>query len=356
LVIVLTWTWFARTELFFDRLDIEAPSGEHYCSWYSSIVRLADGKALSPFVKRRLLPDLAQLVARSVPAEAWSALTRRIEGEGRLAEILRDQLRRLNWRPEHYPLLFSATFVLWCSVLGFMFTCRWLVTFLYITSPRIANVLGGAFGLALLGGNGDWHYRGYPYDFPNAFVFALALAALLARRRWFVLVFAAAVWSKETSILLIFAYILLADDRRSPRFWGMLGVLLTIYAALQGWIVVHYPSPEGDFWSLRRNLIYLGAHAIFYSWWLPILGFGMVRFLSLWPEYPATVRRLCWLAVPLLGMALCKGWIEEMRQYLELLPLFGMMLVQWTLHEIGRAHLLRPRSAAIVPFTPARAA
>jgi hypothetical protein len=344
LFVVTAWTWCARTEPASDVLDGVAPSGERYCSRFSSIVRLVDGQAIAPFVKRRLLPDLTRLLVRCTPDAMWSALARRIDGEGRLAEWTRGQLRRLNWKPAHYPVLFTATFLIWCSAFGFMWACRWLVRIVYHTPGWLADVLGGVLGFALLGGNGDWHYLGYPYDFPNAFVFTLALAALLARRRWFVLAFTAAVYSKETSVLLILAYFLMSTPRRTPRFWAMLALLTTIYAAIRGWIEMRYPVLEGDFWSLQRNGKYL-ALRFFYMWWLPFLGVSVIRLLSLWRQYPAPLRRLCLLAVPLFGIAIFKGWIEEMRQYLEMLPIAGIIVIHWILHEAGFGHLLQARQS-----------
>jgi hypothetical protein len=342
LFVTAAWTWCARTEVDADALLVVAPSGERYCARFNSIVRLVDGRAMAPFVKRRLLPDATRLLVCCTPDPMWSALERRLHGDGRAAELLRGQLQRLNWKPEHYPILFTATALIWASVFGFMWTCRGLVRMLYHTPPGVADALGGVLGFALLGGNGDWHYLGYPYDFPNVFVFTLALTALLARRWWFFPVFLAAVYSKETSVLLILAYFLMSSNRRTLRFWAMLGLLAASYAGIRSWIEVHYPSLEGDFFSLRRNAKYL-AIRFFYMWWLPLLVVAVARLVSLRRQYPKALRRLCWLAVPLLGMAVFKGWIEEMRQYLEMLPIVGLIVLHWTLHEAGYGHLLRAR-------------
>jgi hypothetical protein len=339
--ITTVWTRCARTESYSETLDVVDPSGKGYSSRFNSIVRSAEGTALSPFVKRRLLVDLSRGIVAVLPSSTWTGLEQALAGPGALPTWLRERLTYLGWKVEHYPLLFTATILIWMSVAGFMATCRWLVQLLYAAPPWVADVLGGLLGIALLGGNGDWHYSGYPYDFPNAFVFTLTVAALIGRRWWFVLPFVAAVYSKETSILLLFAYALLATNRRSLTFWGTGVVLAAVYVWLRYWIHITYPSPDGGFWFPTRNLRYL-VKQTFYLWYLPFLGVALARFLALRKQYPAVLKRLSVLALPLLGLALFKGWIEEMRQYLEMLPIFGLMVLQWTMHEAGLGRLLRP--------------
>src|SRR5205085_3730328 len=91
------------------------------------------------------------------------------------------------------------------------------------------------------------------------------------------------------------------------------------------------------------NLKFLWKSLLCYSWWLPLILVGAVRFGSFWGQYPRALRRLLLLAVPMFGLALFKGWIEEMRQYMELLPIFGLLMAQWTLEELGLGRLLRTR-------------
>jgi hypothetical protein len=347
LVVTGVWGFCARTE-YRAELDCVCPAGQLFSSRFCSVVHLADGRAVAPFVRRRLLPDLARGLAAVVPGRTWAGLRRWLEGNGTGAASARAYLRRLGWQLDRYPLLFCAFALIYGSVVGFLFTCRWLVLLLYDCPRWAADVAGAALGLALLGCIGDWHYCLYPYDFPNAFVFTLALAALLGRRWWFVPAFAAAAYSKETAILLILAYVLLAEERHSPRFWGLLGVLLAVYLAVWGWLRFRYPAPEVTFWFPGRNAKYL-ATRVFYLWFAPLLAVGLARLLSAWRLYPPALRKLCWLAVPLLGVAFFKGWIEELRQYLELLPIIGLIVLQWLLHEAGAAGLLRPRSSPAGP-------
>jgi hypothetical protein len=353
LAVTVVWISCARTEYGVDEREVYLSSGEHYSSRFCSIVRLAEGRAFSPFVKRRLLPDLARLLAWALPNSCWSPMQHLLRDPASNPAWLRAFLERQQWKPDDWPLLGSAYFLIAASILGFMLTCRWLVRLLYEAPAWVAHLAGFTFGIALLGGYGDWHYCGYPYDFPNAFVFALALGGLIARRWWFPLAFAAAAYSKETSALLLAADLLLAENRRSLRLWLRLALLALLWALIRGWIDRHYitPLPEAGFWFPGRNLKIL-AVVFFSNWWLPFLGIGLLRLTTLRRQFPPALLRLCWLILPLAGLAFFKGWLEEMRQYLELLPVFGLVLFQWVLHEVGLGEHLQPRGATCQAVSP----
>jgi hypothetical protein len=322
---------------------------------YCSIVAVADGTAPAPFVKRRLLPDCARGLAAAVPEAAWDWLRRSLPGDGPASGLLRRAVEYLRWRPADYPVLFSAYFLIGCSALGLQFTCRWLVRLLYDCPGWLADLLGGLFGLALLGGCSE-AYNSYSYDFPTCFLFTLTLTAMLARRWWFVLTFLATAYAKETAVLLIVAYALTARDRRSARFACTAGLLLALYLGVRLAIDRAYPSPPdkfwGGFWYPGRNLKHLLQNLVYYSWLLPALGFVAVRVLRRWRSYPPELRRLSFLAVPLLGLAFFMGWVEEKRQYLEVLAVFGLIGTQWLLIEAGLGRLLRPRSLLVEDGPP----
>jgi hypothetical protein len=343
-VVTGVWVYCARTEYAVEFLDVRLPSGEAYSSRFASITRLAEGRAFSPFVKRRLLPDLARGLAAVLPPALWAPVRRALTVAAHGPPWLQVVLGRQGWKPEHVPILACAYFLIGCSVLGFMLTCRRLLTLLYETPRWVADLTGLLMGPALLGCYGDWHYCGYPYDYPTAFVFALALLGLLGRRWWFPAAFAAAAYSKETAVLLIAAYVLVDFRWRSVRSWLVLGLLAGLYAAVRGWIALNYrtPEPEQGFWFPARNAKVLAA-VFFSNWWLPFYAVGLARIVGLWPQFPFALRRLCWLLLPMVGLAFFKGWLEELRQYLELLPVFGLLLLQWCLHEAGLGHLLVAR-------------
>jgi hypothetical protein len=350
--ITVVWVHCARTEFAVERLEIDLPCGIRLSERYCSIVRTAEGRMFSPFVRRRLVVDLARVLAWAIPDSLWSPLRDLLSNRSLAPGWLRGFLDRQQWRPEDCPLLCCAYLLIAFSVLGFMLACRRLVTILYETPAWVADLAGAVLGLALLGGNGDWHYCGYAYDFPQAFVFTLSLVGLVAGRWWFPLAFAVAAYSKETSILLIGAYVLQVPKRWSPRSWMMLALLAGTFAAIRGYLAWRYPAPEplAGYWVLGRNLKYL-TFVIFYSWSMPFFVVGLARMVALRRHFPPVLLRLSLLAVPLVGMAFCVGWLEELRQYLELLPICGLLLFHWCLHEAGYGHLLHA-----CPLTSAPAA
>jgi hypothetical protein len=352
LAVTALWVHCARTECDVDLWEVWLPSGEHYSARFNSIARLAEGRAFAPFVRRRLLADLARGLAAAVPDSLWSPL-RQLLDPATAPGWMRPVLRRQQWKPGDAPVLFCGYLLIGCSSLGFMLACRRLTTLLYETPAWVADLAGAVLGVALLGGNGDWHYCGYPYDFPQAFVFTLTLVALLGRRWWAVPAFAAAAYSKETSGLLLAAYVLLAGERRSRRFWAGLGLLAVLFAAIRGWLQWRHvaPLPDGGFESLGRNLKML-SYPLFYCWFMPFFAVGLARLVALRGDFPAALKKLSLLAVPLVGLAFFRGWLEEMRQYLEVLPILGLLVFHWCLHEAGLGHLLRPRDRA-VPVVPA---
>jgi hypothetical protein len=343
--ITAVWVHCARTEFLVDRLEITLASGQRLSERYCSIVRSAQGRMFTPFVRRRLLVDLARALVWVMPDSVWSSLRDRMRQPASTAGWFRAMLERQQWQAEDCPLLCCAYFLIACSVLGFLFTCRWLVTILYESPQWIADLAGAVLGVALLGGNGDWHYCGYPYDFPQAFVFALTLAAMLAGRWWFLLVFVAAAYSKETSVLLIAGYVMVDNNRRTAVFWERLALMIITFGVIRGWLAVRYatPQPPAGFWVLGRNLKYL-SFLVFYSWVVPFFVVGLARLVALRSSFPPVLVRLCLLALPLFGMALFVGWLEELRQYLELLPIFGLLVFHWCMHETGLGHLLKARA------------
>ena len=318
-------------------------------SGFNSIVKAADGTARVPFVKRRLLPDLARGLAFVVPEFAWDGLKETLKGTCAVVGLCRPFIDGQRWQPKDFPVLFSAYFLIWLSVLALLFTCRKLILLLYECPRWLADVLAGLVGLAVLGGCG-YTYKSYPYDLPNCFLFTLTITAMIARRWWFILPFVAAVYSKETAVLLIAGYALLAGSWRSLRFATVLNlsVLGAIYLGARLIIDYHYPSVAGEFWGgfwyPGRNAETVTGFLIFYSWALPFVAVCAYRMARLWPSYPWTLKRLIWLAAPLLTLGFFRGLFEEKRQYLEVMPIAGLMVAQWVLHEWGLGRLLVARA------------
>ncbi len=191
LVVTALWTIRAKTE--------------HQDNDFSSITALAHGTVRLPFVKRRLLADAAR--GRRVDRAQKRLGVRQRSHRRRTAPGARFVRDTLGWKRGDDPILLSATALIALSVVGFMLAMRALILQLYETSGWWADGCALALGWALLGGGGDIRFGFYPYDLPQTCMFALTLSAMIARSVWLPLVFALAAYSKETSLLLILAYV-----------------------------------------------------------------------------------------------------------------------------------------------------
>jgi hypothetical protein len=341
-IVLAVWARATLTET----ITGHEPDGEpNYC--WANLSKMIDGTAPAPFVTRRLLPDSAAFLAGLVPEAFWNKLRSFLARESFPARHIRGLLDGLGWQPEYYPEVFSGYFLIWLSIIGFMFTCRQLARFFYDMPDRVANLVGGLFGIGLLGGN-DSRWCGYTYDIPHAFLFVLTVYAIVASRWWLLPTFILACYSKETALLLIIGYAVV--NRHSFRrltYWLMLVVMGGIYFGIRSWITQHYQSPPGDhFWYPERNLAFLGKQAFYSLWWTFIVVVICIRIYLIRREVPRDLFWLLLMGVVILGAAFFKGWIEERRQYLEVYPIVGLILMQWASLELGVSHLFRPKVTA----------
>jgi hypothetical protein len=334
LLITVLWTIWAGTEI-----------ARYYRSDHSfnSIVELVDGSAPAPFVYRRLYPDVTKLLAGSVPAPVWESIERYMTTQPFVRTIV---VTHFKWLiPSEYPVLVSGTVLIWLSAMGFMIVAQRLIASQYDVSRTVSIVCALLLGLALLGGGGsggvDHPYKWYPYDFTTAFVFALAIYTLVKRSLWFIPGFLVACYSKESAILLLPAYWLL-------RPHGVRRTLVTIAILAAAFVAIRldtqnrYIAGGLQFWWPGRNLQKIGGVVVFDSWMALLLVLGIVYVLSLRRKWPADLRRLSLLVPLMLIPAFFKGWIEERRQYLELLIIVGPLVLQALDTAIGM-RLMRAR-------------
>jgi hypothetical protein len=318
--------------------------GQPLYDW-SNFGRMVDGTAPAPFVTRRILPDATRLVLCLTPDRLWSAFDACVHTDSLVAQRVRRLLAHLNWARERYPQLIVGYLLIWLSLVGFMYSAAHFAGLYYAMDQRLATALGCLLGAGLLGGSGPG-FAGYTYDIPNAFLFLLALYAIVADRYWMLAVFLAAVYSKETSCLLILAY---AIHRRkqvaSGAYWLTLGLMSGAYVGVRAWVAVTWDNPPAaDFWFPVRNLYIMGQSAICNCWYLAFLLIGFVRFCRrTWPDVPTDLKWFLLLGIVLLCACFFKGIIEERRDYLEVYPIWALMLVQWAMAEFGLQRLFLPR-------------
>jgi hypothetical protein len=150
-------------------------------------------------------------------------------------------------------------------------------------------------------------------------------------------VFAAAAYGKETAAFLILLMVAHGAVRRERWFWMQAAACAAIFAVIQVHLSLRFDAPPlvDNFNSLERNLGYLAWYVTFSSWGVVVLFLLATRLAVLWPTIPIGLR-LAVLLLPLyLAAALFKGWIEEYRQYGELLLPFGLVAILWMQTDLG---------------------
>jgi len=280
-----------------------------------SIVGIANGTAESPFVQRRLLADSARVLAWLVPSRIWDGITSTIDRVPPISWRLRNSW---HWNDTgNWPLLISAMFLIFAAVVGFAFAAeRSIVYYLpAVRRPSLVVLLACAFTMGLLGGGDDPnHYYWYPYDLPNACLFAWLLIAMELKKWWQLPLFALAAYSKETSAFLILVQLAYAVGGRDRR-WDLLNAAgaALIYAIVQAVILAHYPPMAvGErLFAVERNVRLLEWHLLFSFWKFAIVLSVLFRIAVLWRQLPAGLRNAMVLFPCFLFAAFFGAWIEE---------------------------------------------
>ncbi len=323
-----------------------------------SFVRTLDGTIIAPFVWRRLLADTTPLATRAVPAPVWRAFTDFVQGGSLPGRNLRRLLDFMDWPADRYPELVTAHVLIWLCLLGFAVTFRWLVHLCYEAPCWLGHAAALMAALLVLGGS-NWYWGSFTYDIPNLFVFTLALAGSLGSRWWMLPAFVVACYSKETSVLLILAHALIhRHQARTWGFWLQLLCMAVVYAGLRWWIVQRFAVGGADqFWYPARNLRFVLVRGVYGLWWVVPFFAILAHLVRIRRELPPRLLPvLLSMAAVMIGLAFFKGWIEERRQYLELLPFAWLIGIRWVLGEVGAAWLLRARPLPAGQWPPQRQA
>ena len=292
------------------------------------------GRAYQPFVKRQLVP----LVVR-----AGLAITPRAVDD-RLREVFARSalVRRLHWPAQDAPEFVLTLLVMYLSLLGFFVVLRSLLRTILVISPGEAFAVTLMLAMVL-----PITYAGklYIYDYTQLLLFTAGLLCMI-RRQWgcYYPLFVLACINKETSILLAAVFAVWQGRQILTR--ANLGHFIAQFClglAVCGWIAWIYQANPGTAaeWHLHRNLAPPVTHLAQIR--LAFLGAGVL--LAVWSirqAPPAIGRGFLVTLVPLVIATLFFGFIDELRDYYEALPL-GLCLVLLT---IGRRWGVRPRTAA----------
>ena len=292
------------------------------------------GRAHRPFVKRQLVP----LVVR-----AGLAITPRpLDDRLREAFERSSLVRRLRWPAQDAPEFVLTLLVMYLSLLGFLAVLpRLLQTLLVIpeTAARAATLL---LAVAL-----PVTYAGklYIYDYTQLLLFTACLLCIIRRRWvWYYPVFVLACVNKETSILLAAVFAVwqgrhVLSRVNLPHFVAQACLGLAVCTVI-AWIFHGNPGSSAE-WHLQRNLAPPGTRLAQIR--LAVLAAGVL--LAVWSTRDASPfmsRGFLVTLLPLLAATLFLGYIDELRDYYEALPL-GLCLVLLT---VGRRRGVRPQVIA----------
>jgi hypothetical protein len=328
------WTFLARTE------SRQPP--------FASMVAIRDDATTTPFVYRRLLVDGAYWASRAWPAGAAERAAEAIDGSPTAARAVRGYL---GWPRGEEAFLLSGTALIAISTAVFICAARRITCFFYDCAAWVADVVSLALGVSLLGVAcaGTWHL--YPYDIPHAAVMSIGLWLALRGSFWVVPCMAVAAYSKETSALLVPAVLLVWPVPGKGR-WVVATGMAGIWAVTT--IAIRYQfdgQANLDFWKLWRNGAVTLYFGVAWSWVWPLVVIGVLRVWGYARGVDARLRRLAGLMALLIAPAVCKGWVEELRQYVELTIPLGLLVLGCLLGELGLDRLLSPRRELITGAT-----
>ena len=278
------------------------------------LARMLDGSAEQPFVKRQLLPRLANQLTELIPADERAAFVEYHLDKYHLKNAYFERARRANpgqetWTADYalkYHLIYALMFT---SLLGTLYLLRALGPFLLMSDNPLAPFLPVGFALLL---PLSYLHGGFFYDFSELFFLAaLLLAAFKGGYVWWIALLPLAVLNKETALLvpLLYAPLLLSNCRSGPK---RVAVLFSLFLASSlFWSIgqEYAARPGGNVqWHLAGNLDFWTQAGNYFLWsdlYAPLIpvprGFNLLLtaafagLLSLrWRSRPPILRQLFW--------------------------------------------------------------
>lgn len=290
---------------------LHQPGIEHYGP--SELGRMVDGTASKPFVYRVLVPWTIRGAIELIPADIQHWLVD-AGGRGRLAAALAFC--------DHVPArqctaFLVATVIMYGALLGFCFALRQLLSTVFV-APRTFVSAVPLFGLALL--PPFFCYTSFVYDFPALLLFTLGLS-LMVRERWsaYLLVFVSACFNKETTVLLLVVFAVHFRERLARRsLLGVLAAQAVAFAVIKAglaWTFHGNADVAVDHLGHNLNLLRACPPSTAVSWLTLVL-----LVVARWPDKPRFLKDSLWILVPLLGLTLFLGFLDELRDFYEAFP------------------------------------
>lgn len=287
---------------------------------------LVHGRAWRPFVTRTLFPVTVRVASRAIPAsfDAW------VQDQPLGARLIasRTVRDRLGFRPPYLREYLTAFLLSVVCLVLLSLTLEKLWTALM----RPAAPHASAFGvLAVLALPTMFIYYSYIYDFPTLLLYTACLL-MMVRRRWgpYFALFAVGCLSKETMLLLIavFAiYFRRSFETERATYLRFILIQVLILAVVRGGLAFVYRANPGgiaEFHLLRHNFRLMTHH------WSPesFVAWGVVAILVLrnLTRRPYFARVAAAMLLPLVGLTLFLGYLDELRDYYEAYPALALLI------------------------------
>ena len=296
------------------------------------VLEMINGQAYKPFVYRTLLPSLVRLIGGIVPDSAGAAYNAWLNVQPGVPRVV----RILGWEPDHLVEYTILSILIFLSLVGFAFSMRYLFGALFRASSKVQAIIPLAAMLAL---PPFFNYT-YLYDFSALFFFTLGLA-YLAHRRWraFLIVYLLGCLNKETIVLLTLIFVIHYSHPgriSRSRFWRLLLYQASIFLSVKAVLTLLFSSNPGSFveihfWDHNLPLLYglLKPYSLSFLF-LAFLVIGL--FFYQWQVQPKFLRDSIWILLPLVGLTLALGFLDELRDYYEAYPVVFLLLF----HNIGK--------------------
>ncbi len=302
--------------------------GDAGASFYEQI----DSSAHRPYVYRALLP----LTARSIRAVVPESVRADLVDWAFATDPVVDLFEREEWLLRSFVEFAIAIPLMYLSFLGFMWALRDLAGQMFHASRYLLDAVP-LIGLLCL--PPFFTATNYVYDPPTLMLFTAGLA-LMERRSWsaYLIVFLLACINKETTLLLTVIFVLVSFtgplqlERR--RFWLLLAAqILIVLLARLILMSVFAGNPGGAVnFTLFKNVFLLTGQTYTLPEVVTWIGVILLLFYR-WPEKPLFLRRGLWILLPLFGLMLFFGLVNETRVFYEVYPL-ALLLALHTVAQV----------------------
>lgn len=281
---------------------------------------MLEGTALRPSIYRVLVPTLARAGANLIPSQAIE-LFRNASYE----TILTEAFHPLS-AGKYFGEAICALLLIYLSVAGFLVVEKSLLKDLGYSSEEqlILPIVLAVMILPL-----SVHFA-YVYDLPQVFLFATCLL-FLYRRNWtaYLVFLAISLLNKETSFFLIIIFAMYYFQRLPrTKFTLLLGTQLGIFVTFRAVITYIYRNNPGVaiFWSTKYHIDQYTNYPS--TLIVTIVLFGAILFMIFkdWQRKPVFLRYASSVFFLMLILFFLAGMPMEFRVFLDILPVFGIML------------------------------